>query len=126
MTSRIRKVFNSQEGLTGIVTQLPLDTRFQLENVKVVSAPAHECFSASLRSSQYAIMHAKAHLQAQATSKELPDRSALVVTDLTRESVRLRSSSCSFHWRRWLECRCAGRRTASRGTWSLRRRGCGA
>ncbi len=38
MTSRIRKVFNSQEGLTGIVTQLPLDTRFQLENVKVVSA----------------------------------------------------------------------------------------
>lgn len=38
VTSRIRKVFNSQEGLTGIVTQLPLDTRFQLENVKVVSA----------------------------------------------------------------------------------------
>ncbi len=36
VTSRIRKVFNSQEGLTGIVTSLPLDMRFRLENVKVV------------------------------------------------------------------------------------------
>lgn len=36
MTSRIRKIFNSQEGLTGLVKGLPLDTRFQLPNVKAV------------------------------------------------------------------------------------------
>jgi hypothetical protein len=37
VTSRIRKIFNSQEGLTGLVKQLPLDQRFQLMNVKSVS-----------------------------------------------------------------------------------------
>lgn len=41
MTSRIRKIFNSQEGLTGLVKQLPLDQRFQLMNVKSVSVEAN-------------------------------------------------------------------------------------
>jgi hypothetical protein len=41
VTSRIRKIFNSQEGLTGLVKQLPLDQRFQLMNVKSVSVYAH-------------------------------------------------------------------------------------
>ena len=36
VTFRIRKVFNSQEGLTGLVKGLPLDQRFQIDNVKVV------------------------------------------------------------------------------------------
>lgn len=53
MTSRIRKVFNSQEGLTGIVAQLPLDTRFQLENVKVVSLPAGRSVLTSHDSAQW-------------------------------------------------------------------------
>lgn len=38
VTSRIRKIFNSQEGLTGLVKQLPLEQRFQLLNVKAVCA----------------------------------------------------------------------------------------
>lgn len=38
VTSRIRKIFNSQEGLTGLVKTLPLDQRFQLPNVKSVSS----------------------------------------------------------------------------------------
>lgn len=49
MTSRIRKVFASQEGLTGIVKQLPLDVRFQLDNVKTVMfrrRRARRCVSA--------------------------------------------------------------------------------
>jgi hypothetical protein len=43
VTSRIRKIFNSQEGLTGLVKQLPLDQRFQLMNVKAVSVGSAVC-----------------------------------------------------------------------------------